>query len=268
MASRNDVLKVGVRKDEAELQLRQAENGVRLAQMNLCRLIGAPLDGKPMPVKIVPGQSAGESGTTLYDRSEVPSLVGSHGENFRSVERRPEAALLSMKAQMADKKVRLERSEFLPHIGVAAEYNYMYGLKLNDRQLLNGGNFGALVNVSIPIYHFGEGRNKVRAARMEAEQARVEQQDMMEQMQLEATREANNLDEAHLELGVTARSVTQAAENLRIARKSFDAGMESLSDLLEAQTLYQQALARQAEARCQFSLSIARYRKATGQQIR
>lgn len=268
MASRNDVLKVGVRKDEAELQLRQAENGVRLAQMNLCRLIGAPLDGKPMPVKIVPWQSAGESGTTLYDRSEVPSLVGSHGENFRSVERRPEAALLSMKAQMADKKVRLERSEFLPHIGVAAGYNYMYGLKLNDRQLLNGGNFGALVNVSIPIYHFGEGRNKVRAARMEAEQARVEQQDMMEQMQLEATREANNLDEAQLELGVTARSVTQATENLRIARKSFDAGMESLSDLLEAQTLYQQALARQAEARCQFSLSIARYRKATGQQIR
>ena len=122
--------------------------------------------------------------------------------------------------------------------------------------------------MSIPLYHFGEGRNKVRAARMEAEQAQLEQQDLTEQMQLEATREANNVDEALLELDVTTRSLAQAAENLRMAGKSYNAGMEPLSDLLEAQVLYQQALARQVEARCQLSLSVSRYRKATGQALR
>lgn len=253
MASRNDVLKVGVKKDEAELQLQHAENGQRLARMNLCRLIGLPLTA---PIEIQTPDATPQSG-------ELPIETGSV-----DVSQRPESSLLDLKSQLAEQKVRLERSEFLPQVGVAAGYNYLYGLKLNGNRLLDGGNFGALLNVSIPIYHFGEGRNKVRAVRMEAEQARVEQQDLMEQMILEATREANNLSEARQELLVTARSQDQAAENLRIARKSYDAGMGSLSDLLEAQTLFQQACARQVEARCQLSLSEARYRKATGQSLR
>ena len=251
MASHNDVLKVSVKKNEAELQLQQAENGIRLAQMNLCRFIGLPLSAKPMP------EPVGENGSV--------SPVGAEGI---SVSERPESALLDMKSKLAEQKVRLERAEYMPQVGLAVGYNYLNGLKLNDRRLLDGGNFGALLNVSIPLYHFGEGRNKVRAARMEAEQAQLEQQDLTEQMQLEATREANNVDEALLELDVTTRSLAQAAENLRMAGKSYNAGMEPLSDLLEAQVLYQQALARQVEARCQLSLSVSRYRKATGQALR
>ena len=264
MASHNDMLKVGVKKDEAQLKLRQAENGLRLARMNLCRIVGLPLLTEISPAShSLEGKA---DGAQAGQQSSLSEDAGFGGE--ASVSSRPEAALLDMKTQLAEQKVRLERSDFLPQIGVAAGYNYLYGLKLNDNRLLDGGNFGALLNVSIPIYHFGEGRNKVRAARMEAEQARLEQQDLMEQMQLEATREGNNLEEARLELDITTHSLAQAAENLRVARKSYDAGMESISDLLEAQTLYQQAMARQAEARCQLSLALARYRKATGGQMR
>lgn len=250
MASHNDVLKVGVKKNEAELQLHQAVNGLRLAQMNLCQMIGLPLDSKIAPG----GMLVQDSSPVLQDSPVISS--------------RPEATLLSLKSQLAEEKVKLERAEFLPQVGLAAGYNYLYGVKVNDRRLFDKGSFVAMLNVSIPLYHFGEGRNKVRAARMEAEQARVEEQEMLEKMQLEATREANNLEEAHLELDVTQRNVSQAAENLRIVRKSYDVGMESLSNLLEAQTLYQQACARQVEARCQLSLALARYRKATGQELR
>lgn len=251
MASHNDLLKVGVKRDEAMLKVRQAENGIRLARMNLCQIIGLPLTTKLSPTNV----------------SSIPSL-GGRGESMETLALRPEVQLLDMKSQLAEEKVRLERSEFLPQIGLLAGYDYLYGLKVNDSRLLDGGNFAALLNVSVPLYHFGEARNKVRAARMEAEQTRLEQQDLMEQMQLEATREGNNLDEALLELDITTRSLEQAAENLRAAQKSYAAGMEPLSDLLEAQTLYQQSLARQAEARCQASLSFARYRKATGQNLR
>ncbi len=269
MASHNDVLKVGVKKNEAELQLRQSENGIRLAQMNLCRIIGLPLTAKVYPTNPPLTEEATQVIREADFKRERQLAGDGQADNYSvSVAQRPEAALLDMKSQLASQKVRLERSEYLPQVGLVVGYNYLNGLKLNDRRLLDGGNFGALLNVSIPLYHFGEGRNKVRAARMEAEQAQVEQQDLTEQMQLEATREANNVDEALLELDVTTRSLTQAAENLRMARKSYDAGMEPLSDLLEAQVLYQQALANQVEARCQLSLSLTRYRKATGQELR
>ena len=271
MASHNDVLKVGVKRDEALLKVRQAENGLRLARMNLCQIVGLPLLTQLTPNRPSPSPSLKERGADAADSQGnllTTPLPLREEPGVGSLSQRPEAQLLDMKSKLAEEKVRLERSEFLPQIGLMAGYNYLYGLKVNDHRLLDGGNFGALLNVSIPLYHFGEGRNKVRAARMEAEQARVEQRDLMEQMQLEATREGNNLDEALLELDITTHSLAQSAENLRAAQKSYDAGMESLSDLLEAQTLYQQALARQVEARCQVSLSAARYRKAIGQNLR
>ena len=267
MASHNDVLKVGVKRDEALLKVRQAENGLRLARMNLCQIIGLPLLTKISPSGPTPSPSLSGRGVDTTDPREdlVTTPLPDRDGLGESLFQRPEAQLLDMKSKLAEEKVRLERAEYLPQVGLLAGFNYLYGLKVNDHRLLDGGNFGALLNVSIPLYHFGEGRNKVRAARMEAEQARVEQQDLMEQMQLEATREGNNLDEALLELDITTRSLAQAAENLRAAQKSYAAGMETLSNLLEAQTLYQQSLARQVEARCQASLSAARYRKATGQ---
>ena len=251
MASHNDVLKVEVKKNEAELQLRQAENAQRLARMNLCRQIALPLDSEIE----IDGQTTGQ--TVSNSELNATSI------DFQTT--RPEAIMLGQKVQLAEQKVRAERADFLPQIGIAAGYSYINGLKVNDNRLLDTGNFAALLNVSIPLFHFGEGRNKVRAARMEAQQARVEQQDKLEQMQLEVTREANNVEEAQLELDVTTRNLEQAAENLRISQKSYTAGMESLSDLLEAQTLYQKALASQVEARCLLSLSRTRYRKAIGQ---
>lgn len=43
---KNDVLKVQVKVNEAELQVRQAENGVRLSRKNLCYIMGIPLDSE------------------------------------------------------------------------------------------------------------------------------------------------------------------------------------------------------------------------------
>ena len=44
-----------------------------------------------------------------------------------------------------------------------------------------------LLNVSIPLFHFGERSNKVRAAKAKLEQTRLQQQNLNEQMLLELT---------------------------------------------------------------------------------
>lgn len=56
------------------------------------------------------------------------------------------------------------------------------------------------MNVSVPLFHFGERINKVHAAKAKLEQTRLEQADMNEKMLLELTLAANNLDEARLEV--------------------------------------------------------------------
>lgn len=55
MKSRNDLMKVQVQLNRAELQLQRADNGVRLSRMNLCQMVGLPLDSD-----IVPSESFGD----------------------------------------------------------------------------------------------------------------------------------------------------------------------------------------------------------------
>ena len=62
--------------------------------------------------------------------------------------------------------------------------------------LMDKGSFSVLLNVSIPLFHFGERSNKVRAAKAKLMQSRLEQENMNEQMMLELTQAANNLDES------------------------------------------------------------------------
>ena len=95
--------------------------------------------------------------------------------------------------------MKLNRSELLPKVGIKGSYDYVHGLELNNKNFLDDASFSVLLNVSVPLFHFGERSNKVRAAKAKLEQTRLQQQNLNEQMLLELTQAANNLDEAKLE---------------------------------------------------------------------
>lgn len=246
MKPKNDVLKVQVRLNESELSLRKAENALRLAKMNLCHYIGRQLTDD------------------INVSEEMPAVVVPSDLQTLDVSQRPEYAILEKQVDMAHQQVKLNRSEMLPQVGLSASYNYLHGIDVNDNTLLDNGNFTALLNVSIPIFHFGERKNKVSAAKSRLLETQMEQQDVNEQMLLELAQAANNLDEALLEVDIAERSLVQAEENMRVSRSQYDAGMETLSDHLEAQTLWQQAYQEKVDAAYQLYLSYVAYQKAAG----
>ena len=75
---------------------------------------------------------------------------------------------------------------------------------------------------------------------------------------------ANNLDEAKLESELADRSLRQAEENRRVSKSQYEVGLETLSDHLEAQALWQQAYETQVDARFQLYLNYVAYLKAAG----
>ena len=156
--------------------------------------------------------------------------------------------------------MRLARSERLPQVGLVGNYGYLHGVELNGQNLLGGWAFTAGVQVSVPIFHFGGRSNKVRSARARFEQAQAERLDGGELLQLEATQAANNLDEAQLEIRLAESSLAAADENLRLSRRQYEAGVETLSDHLEAQAMWQQAHRTEVEARIDGYLRWLEYR--------
>ena len=246
LKSKNDVLKVQVKLNESELSIRKAENALRLANMNLCHLIGKPLT------------------ETLQISDDFPVIEQALETQINDITARPEYSLLNKQVDMAKQQVKLSRSELLPQVGIRGSYDYIHGLKVNEQTLFDKGNFSVMMNVTIPLFHFGERINKVRASKAQLEQIRMEQADLNEKMYLELTQAANNLDEAKLQTALADRSLEQADENRRISKGEYEAGLEPLSDHLEAQALWQQAYETKVDAHFQLYLSYVKYLKAAG----
>jgi outer membrane protein TolC len=245
MVQRNNVLKVQVKLNEAELQLRKTENATRLARMNLCHVIGLPL-------------------TTEIALPETFETVDSQISYSADISQRPEYVMLDKQVELKRQQTKLVQSEFLPNIGVAAMYNYTYGVKINDKPLLDNTSFGAVVSVKIPLFQWGEGRNKVRSARTEQKIAELKQADVNEKMELELMKAINEVDEAQLEVKLTKNSLAEAEENLKTHKDMYENGMATLVDYLEAQTAWQKAGADQINANAALRLSLTRYQKASG----
>ena len=247
LKSKNDVLKVQVKLNESELSIRKAENALRLANMNLCHLIGKPLI------------------ETLQISDDFPVIEQHLEMQVNDISARPEYSLLNKQVNIAKQQVKLSRSELLPQVGIRGSYDYVHGLKVNEQRLFDDGAFSVMLNVKVPIFHFGERINKVRAAKAQLEQVRMEQAELNEKMYLELTQAANNLDEAKLQAALADRSLEQADENRRISKGEYDAGLEPLSDHLEAQALWQQAYETKVDAHFQLYLNYVKYLKAAGQ---
>jgi outer membrane protein TolC len=249
MRTRNDALKVQVKLNEAALNIMKADNAYRLAQMNLAQTIGLPL---------IQQIEVTDEGFPASTEGNVPDT------DISDVSKRPEYDLLNDKTELARLQVKLTRSDFLPNVLVFGSYSYMNGMKLLGEKLFKNGSATVGVALKVPLFHFGEGIQKVRSAKAAWQIAQLEQEDLTEKMRLEAMQASNNLHEALMEIDVTQKSVEQATENMKMSRQQYEVGTEPLSDYLEAQAMWQQAKANAVEARCAYLIAHTKYLKAIG----
>lgn len=250
MKTRNDQMKVQVKINEADLNILKAENGFKLAKMNLCHVIGLPIT---QDIDVICAKG-----------TDSPTLM-SQSSDYYSIDNRYEYEILNKKVELADNEVKLTKSDYLPNVVVMGGVSYTNGLELAGEKLMNGVQGSVGIGVKIPIVTFGENTNKLRSAKAKAQIARLEQDDLNEKMHLELQQAINNMNEAKQELLLTENALKQNDENVRLARQQYDVGYEPLSDLLEAQALWQQASANQVEAECQYRICQLKVLKASGQ---
>ena len=243
MSTRNDIMKVQVKQNEAELATQKADNNYQLALMKLCHIIGLPLTS--------------EVGVVNPDTPIASSLPVEMG-------RRPEHVILDNKTELARQNVKLVQSEYRPNVAVGATYCYANGGELAGKKMLDNGAASVGVVVKMPLDLFGGTTNKVRSAKAAYQIAQLEQQDLDEKLQLEWAQCHNLYEEAQTELHLCQVALEQAAENMRLSKQQYEVGFESLADYLETQSHWQQCNANLVNARCQLQLAYVRLLKASG----
>ena len=97
--------------------------------------------------------------------------------------------------------------------------------------------------------------SKVRSKKAEHQIAMLQREDASEKMMLEMTMALNQVDESKLEVDMTAEALDQAEENLKTSTDQYEVGLETLTEHLEAQTLWQKAWAENVEAKAQLRLN-------------
>ncbi len=249
LATRNDLLKVKVRRNEARLQVQEAGSGRELARMDLCRILGLPLH-TPLEVN---------AEISINDKDIVPL---EHYDQW--VSQRVEYQMLEKAIEISGQQVQMARAGMLPEVGLKAGYNYLGGIKIGG-QTSDNTNLSAMAQVRIPIFNWSESRNKVAYARLNEEEARLEKQDTARKLQLEMTRARFRLEDAMTRLELTASALEYAEENLDASEDKFQEGVETLTDLLEAQAQWQAALSDHIDAQAAVNIRKTMYLKAIGE---
>jgi outer membrane protein TolC len=247
MVQYNELLKVQVQYNQAVLDLQKANSGLSLTRMGLCRIIGLPLN-TPLVA----------TDTTIVCTPKLISEMGSE-----DVSQLPEYRLMDKQVKLNEEQIKLARADFLPTLGLSAGYSKIGGIEFSGSELANN-NLSLIGSLKIPLFHWGEGKNKIASAKINRDMTALEMQKNKQLLQLQIEQSGLNLQDAFLRIEMAETALKQADENLRLSKNNYAAGAELMTDLLLAQTHWQQAHSQLIEAKTDYKFKETQYLKAIG----
>ena len=257
MGTDNELLRIRTKRSEISYQLQKARNGADLCRLSLCHVLGQPMD-----TEIV--------ATDTLIQAIAPTRLD---ENIAS---RPELRLLLKQVEAREQQVKSARGDILPQIGLSAGYTWYGNIKLNGltadaqgnyipfTQKLDDGIGLVMASVSIPLFHWGEGLKKVKKAKLDLVNARLDLQQNARLLSIEARQAVQNLTDGYNLVQTAELGSRQAEENLRVMRDRYAQGLSTLTDLLDAQSQWQQAESNRIEALAQYKIYETEYLRCTG----
>lgn len=251
VATKSNGLSVSVKLNEAEMTLMRIDDGLVLSRMLLAQTCGMELDAVP--------RLADEN---IEGINVEPQNLD--GEVDEAVANRPELQQLDLATQMQREKVKIERSAFLPTLALTGGYLATYPSLVNGFETRFRGMWNVGVSLKVPVWNWGEGYYKVKAAKTDVRLASLRYDEVKEKIQLQVKQSAIAVNEANRKLELSIRNLEKAEENLRVARLGFTEGMVATSDLLAAQTAWLSAQSDEIDAKIDIRLTQAAYRKAIG----
>ena len=243
VAMKNDLLQVQLRQNDVESQKLKLNNGIGIVRLLLAQYCGLCSD----------------SFTVSVDDGFAVATIPQQQNQDQALLQTAEYQLLQKQVEATKLQRKMEVGKNLPTVGVGAGYNY-------HNLLDNNHTFGMVfATVSVPISDWWGGSHAVKRKKIAQQQAEEQLADNSQLLKIRMQNAWNNVEESRQQLQIAQRSIEQAEENLRLNHDYYKAGTSKMSDLLEAQLLYQQSLDRRTDAFADYRHKLLEYRQATGQ---
>ena len=218
-ASRFDMLQSGIQVSLLEPDVVRARNEIDSLKAELNKLLARKVD--------YPIETKEKLAYSFIKIDENEFLKNAYLE-------RPEIKLKSLGVDIDKWGIQMAKSGYRPQIDILGGYSYRsnnLGNMFNEKQR----NWNAGVTVNIPIFEGFSTKAKVDAARARYAQAKISQDNLVDQIAVEIRKACLGLQESEAIIKSQKDNVEQAREALRIAEVSYANGVAINLDVLDAQ---------------------------------
>jgi outer membrane protein TolC len=242
LITKSDKLRLALKQNELKAKQMQLNNGIVLASQLLCQQIGIayPEEGLVLDT------------ATFFALNVTPDATQG---NFI----RPEHRLLQLQVDAENLRRKLTLGETLPQVGIGGAF--IYGNLVRKYK----GNAIALAQVSIPLTQWWETSHKLKEHDIVIREAELMQKDLTEKMTLQVQQAYNQMVEAHALMQSDKAALDMAKENYRLAELNYRAGMNTITDVLEAHALLLQAKNAITDRQITYLTARRRYQDLSGQ---
>lgn len=246
VAVQADVLRAQVEVADRRLAIVRVGNLVRIAKGNLNTTMGLPAD---MPIEV----QAAEPEIVPPDEAQLAAAFD------QAVRRRPELQAALNRIAGARSDVAAAESAFGPQVNAGARYGRRdAGFWPEDEDWSVG------VAVELPLFAGFSRTHRLRRANRELSQEEAQTRSLVLAVRQEVWTAHSRVKEAYEALQATQVLVADARESMDLTRQRYEAGTNTITDLLDAQAALARAEGVQVEARWNYFISRAALDRATG----
>ena len=246
----SEVLQLKLKQGELRKDMLKLKAGTRLAKMDLFNTIGLEyrvLCSSSEEAPFIDDLTL----DALPENLESPAVYYVPDEQKAAATDEAKLLGLQVKAKKLEKKMTL--GEALPTIGLGASAGY--GRYIGD----GSANAMVFAVVKVPITDWGKASMKMRRQETQVRKAGNEKEFLDKQLVLRSRQLWTELEVAWEQIKLSEENVFYAGEELRRCESSFEAGLSTLSQLLEAQMVLRQAEDGLTDDRIAYKTALAEY---------
>ncbi|MFM8432436.1 MAG: TolC family protein [Bacteroidota bacterium] len=233
LANDGDLFQSQIDVNTSSQQLAEQDLLIRRAQVDLAQVMS-----------LNPDSVFALSDTFMIDRNLVKDSV------FSFIKNHPDMAIAAAKIEMNEQSLIQLRSQRLPVMTVDGAYNYLRTENAAGFSLLNSS-LGPSVGVTlrIPLYNGGSVRTQEKAARLQLENSKIEEDRTLQRLTAQAVKAYVAYRTALDQLDSQEESFRLAGSVLDIQLSRFRQGLSTILDLRAAQSDFEQTAAFYVNAR-------------------
>jgi outer membrane protein TolC len=174
---------------------------------------------------------------------------------------RTEYRILEQSVEAARLQTEMKKADYQPQVAVGVAGYYNNSLTRDVKATTNGR---AYATVSIPISDWWGGKHAIKEQKIKEQITKNTFEDRKGLLKLQMEKAWTDVTEAYQQIMIMEQTTNQADENLKVNRDSYNNGIVTISDLLEAQALQTETADKLTEAKTNYKLAITVYLQVTG----